>query len=206
MLNQIWSVMMLTGLVWGAIQGNLDQVTQGLIESSGEAVTIGIAMMGILSFWNGILKIARRAGVIDWLTAKMDPVLDFLFPALGRGHPARGPIAVNIAANLLGLGMAATPAGIEAMKAMKAGTAGETQSGPPDNTATSSMCTFLILNISSLQLLPMNMIAYRSQYGSAEPAVIVGPALAATGLSTLAAIIFCKSMDLFQARRTVGPR
>lgn len=197
---------MLAGLIWGTVHGNLDQVTQGLIESSKEAVTLGITMLGVLSFWNGILEIARRAGLIDWLSVQMDPVLDFLFPELSRSHPARGPIAVNIAANLLGLGMAAMPAGIEAMRAMKTETEQHSQPDTAESIATSSMCTFLILNISSLQLVPINMIAYRSQYGSAEPAVIVGPALVATALSTLTAVVFCKSMDLFQAGRTVRPR
>jgi len=188
MLNLLWSVMILAGMLWGAACGNLDEVTQGLIGSAKEAVTLGITMLGIMSFWCGILEIGNRAGLIDWLTGKMNPILNFLFPELREGHPARRPLAVNMIANMLGLGMAATPAGLEAMKLMK---------NEDMETATNSMCTFLILNISSLQLIPINMIAYRSEYGSSDPSAVLGPALAATACSTLAAVVFCKAADIW---------
>lgn len=191
MINTLWSVMILAGMLWGAACGNLDEVTQGLIDSSQEAVTLGITMLGIMSFWCGILEVGKRAGLIGWMAGKMDPVLSFLFPGLERGHPARTPIAVNIIANMLGLGMAATPAGLEAMKLLKE------DSGREGGTATPAMCTFLILNISSLQLIPINMVAYRSQYGSADPTAVLGPALIATACSTAAAVVFCKGMELW---------
>lgn len=184
--------MILAGMLWGAASGNLDGVTQGLIDSAQEAVALGITMLGIMSFWCGILEVGNRAGLIGWLTGKMDPLISFLFPELGKGHPARRPIAVNIIANMLGLGMAATPAGLEAMKLMKEEAADGNTSGI---TATNSMCTFLIINISSLQLIPINMVAYRSQYGSADPTAVLGPALMATACSTIAAVIFCKLAD-----------
>lgn len=191
--------MILAGMLWGAANGNLDGVTQGLIDSAKDAVTLGITMLGIMSFWCGILEVGNRAGLIDWLTGKMGPALDFLFPDVGRDHPARRPIAVNMVANMLGLGMAATPAGLEAMKALcEDDNAGNGDSGiaVDGGIATNAMCTFLILNISSLQLIPVNMIAYRSQYGSVNPAAVLGPALVATTCSTLAAVVFCKGMDL----------
>lgn len=184
MLNYLWSFMILVGMLWGAANGNLDQVTQGLVDSAKDAVTLGITMLGIMSFWCGILEIGNRAGLIDWMTEKMEPVLNYLFPGLGREHPARRPIAVNLAANMLGLGMAATPAGLEAMRAMADRTG--------RHTASDEMCTFLILNISSLQLIPVAMLAYRSQYGSADPAAVLGPALIATACSTAAAVLFCR--------------
>lgn len=191
MLNYLWSIMILVGMVWGAVNGSLDSVTQGLLDSAKEAVTLGITMLGIMSFWCGIMEVGRKAGLIGWLTGKMDPVLRFLFPKLTKDHPARNPIAVNMIANMLGLGWAATPAGLEAMKALK-----ENQpAGRPRHIATNEMCTFLILNISSLQLIPINMVAYRSQYGSADPMAVLGPALAATALSTLAAVVFCKVVE-----------
>lgn len=191
MLNYLWSIMILVGMVWGAVNGSLDSVTQGLLDSAKEAVTLGITMLGIMSFWCGIMEVGRKAGLIGWLTGKMDPVLHFLFPKLTKDHPARSPIAVNMIANMLGLGWAATPAGLEAMKALK-----ENQpAGRPRHIATNEMCTFLILNISSLQLIPINMVAYRSQYGSADPMAVLGPALAATALSTLAAVVFCKVVE-----------
>ncbi len=187
MLNYLWSVMLLAGVFWAAAFGSLGAVTQAILDSAKDAVGLGITMLGIMSFWCGILEIGKRAGLLDWMTGRMGAVLDFLFPELGRDHPARGPIAVNMAANMLGLGMAATPAGLEAMEKLQE----DTDSGA----ATNSMCTFLILNISSLQLIPINMIAYRSQYGSVNAAAVIGPALVATGCSTLAAVVFCKAMD-----------
>lgn len=208
MLNYLWSFMILAGMLWGAANGSLDMVTQGLIDSAKDAVTLGITMLGIMSFWCGILEVGNQAGLIDWLTGKMDPLLGFIFPDVGKDHPARRPIAVNMVANMLGLGMAATPAGLEAMEALCEETDGRDKSrtakvqpgsGISETTdgrvASNAMCTFLILNISSLQLIPVNMIAYRSQYGSVNPAAVLGPALIATTCSTLAAIVFCRAMD-----------
>lgn len=183
--------MILLGMAWGALNGNLDAVTQGLLDSAKEAVTLGITMLGIMSFWCGIMEVGNKAGLLEWLTGKMDPVLRFLFPKLEKDHPARSPIAVNMIANMLGLGWAATPAGLEAMKALKE----NRPAGGSDHIATNEMCTFLILNISSLQLIPINMVAYRSQYGSANPMAVLGPALVATALSTLAAVVFCKVVE-----------
>lgn len=193
MLNYLWSLMILIGMVWGAMSGDLDAVTQGLLDSAKEAVTLGLTMLGIMSFWSGILEVGNRAGLMEWLTGKMTPVLSFLFPELPKDHPACRPLAVNMIANMMGVGMAATPAGLEAMKELQRG-----QKDP--HTATDSMCTFLILNVSSLQLVPITMVAYRSQYGSKAPAAVLGPALAATACSTLAAVVFCRAVYLMQRR------
>lgn len=192
MLNYLWGFMLLIGILWGAANNSLDAVTQGLLDSAGDAVKLCLTMAGVMSFWCGILEVGNRAGLIEWLAYKMEPILTFLFPDLDKDHPARLPISVNMAANMLGLGMAATPAGLEAMKLMQEGN---------QSKATNAMCTFLIINISSLQLVPVTMIAYRSQYGSSDPAAVLGPALIATGCSTLAAVIFCKLMDFGKAVR-----
>ena len=196
LLNYLWGGMLLAGMLWGAINGTWNEVTQALLDSAKESVSLGITMLGILSFWCGIMEIGSRAGLVRWLTGCMAPVLDFLFPELERDHPAREPIAVNIIANMLGLGMAATPAGLKAMQEMEADIRDEAR------TVTASMCTFLILNISSLQLIPVTLIAYRSQYGSKQPEAVLGPALAATTVSTLTAVAFCKIMDLRNRNRS----
>lgn len=197
MLNYLWGFMILTGMLWGIANNNLEAVTKGLLDSSAEAITLGITMAGIMAFWSGILEVGNRAGLIEWLSKRLGPVLSFLFPDIEEDHPARLPIAVNIVANMLGLGMAATPAGLEAMKLLQK----ERGSGEEPDRASDNMCTFLIINISSLQLVPVSMIAYRSQYGSVDPAAVLGPALLATGCSTLAAVIFCKLMALKRAVR-----
>ena len=209
MLNGLWAFMMLGGILWAACSGNLGAVTEGALESAGEAVKLSITMLGIMSFWTGILEVGRRAGLIEQLSRRMRPVLRFLFPRIPAGHPALESIAANMIANLLGLGWAATPAGLRAMEelealeeerrkacsALKKSTIHKPAAVHPSGTASNEMCVFLIVNISSLQLIPVNIIAYRSQYGSAAPLAIVGPAIVATAVSTAAAVLFCRLMD-----------
>ena len=191
MLNYLWAGMTLTGILWGALHGQMTAVTDGAIQASKEAVTLCITMLGVMTLWTGVLEIGHRSGLVDQLARKMGPVLTFLFPRLDPDGEARKQISVNMIANILGLGWAATPAGLKAMEEERRKGGAARQEG----TASNEMCTFLIINISSLQLIPMNMIAYRSQYGSVNPTAIVGPALAATFISTVVAVIFCRIMD-----------
>lgn len=194
MLNMIWAGMMLVGIVWAAVHGNMEAVTEGILVSSKDAVSLCITMLGIMSFWSGILKIGEHSGLIAALTEKMRPVIRFLFPQLPESHPAAAHISANMIANMLGLGWAATPAGLKAMEELQ-NLERERNSPLSVGTASNEMCTFLIINISSLQLIPINMIAYRSQYGSADPSGIVGPVLIATMISTAVGILFAKGMQ-----------
>ena len=202
-MNYLWGIMMLIGVVYGALTGNLEAVTEQALSSAKEAVSLCITMAGVMAFWVGMMQIADSAGIIRQAARALDPVISFLFPALSKNHPARKPIATNMVANVLGLGWAATPAGLEAMKALDTerceeqayadrDTGKRTTFACTDHIATDAMCDFLILNISSLQLIPVSIIAYRSQYGSVNPSYIVGPAIIATTLSTLAAVVFIK--------------
>ena len=198
MLNYIWAFMILVGVLWGAFHGNIGAVTQGALDSAGEAVTLCITMLGVMSLWTGVLEVGERAGLIEQLSKRMKPILHFLFPRIPEEHPANEHIATNMIANILGLGWAATPAGLRAMEALKdLEEERRTQNSHhvERGTASNEMCTFLIINISSLQLIPINMIAYRSQYGSINPTAIVGPALIATLVSTVVGVIFVKLMD-----------
>ena len=190
-------------------------VTDGAIQASKEAVTLCITMLGVMTLWTGVLEIGHRSGLVDQLAGRMGPILTFLFPRLDPDGKARKQISVNVTANILGLGWAATPARLKAMEELKkveeerrkggaAGrkdtpgqedTAGQRAAARQAGTASNEMCTFLIINISSLQLIPMNMIVYRSQYGSVNPTAIAGPALAAAFISTVVAVIFCRVMD-----------
>ena len=198
MLNYLWAGMMLIGIVWGAFHGTLSEVTEGALNSAKEAVTLSITMLGIMSFWCGILKIGEESGLIEAMTKKMRPVLLFLFPKLPEGHPAAEAISTNMIANMLGLGWAATPAGLKAMKELEKLEEDRRihqVASVPRGTANNEMCTFLILNISSLQLIPISVIAYRTEYGSADPMAIVGPVLLATTISTMVGVVFCKIMQ-----------
>mgnify|MGYP000526898362 CR=1 FL=1 len=107
MLNALWAFMMLTGLGWAAVHGTLGAVTEGMLAAAGDAVSLGITMLGVMAFWTGILEIGRRAGLIEQLSAGMRPVLHFLFPRIPAGHPALSSMAANMIANMLGLGWAA---------------------------------------------------------------------------------------------------
>lgn len=204
MLNYLWAFMILTGVIWGALNGNLSAVTDGALTSAKEAVMLCITMLGIMSFWTGLMEIGRKSGLIERLSSKMGPVLHFLFPKIPEKHPALEYISTNIIANILGLGWAATPAGLKAMESLKdleetrrkEYSQGKKIPKPvSEGTANNEMCTFMIINISSLQLIPVNMIAYRSQYGSPDPTAIVGPAIAATLFSTVIGVALCKLLD-----------
>ena len=190
MLNYLWSGMILIGVLWGAFHGQLAAVTEGALTSAKEAVTLCITMLGVMTLWTGVLEVGKRAGLIDQLSRRMRPVLRFLFPRLSPESEAAKQISVNMIANILVLVWSATPAGLKAMEELKK--VEEQRGERPKGVASNEMCTFLIINISSLQLIPINMIAYRSQYGSVNPAAIVGPALAATLLSTVVAVIAVK--------------
>lgn len=214
-MNYLWGLMIISGIVYAALHGTLPDVTQAAIDSSKEAVTLCVTMVGVMSLWVGLMRIAEKAGIIAGAVRGLKPFLRFLFPRIPKGHLANQYIAENFIANVFGLGWAATPAGIRAIEELEK-LEEERREGNSENvldkkhgrrrkksgvhavpkgTASNEICTFLILNISSLQLIPVNMIAYRSQYGSVDPTAIVGPAIVATAVSTLVAILFCKIMN-----------
>lgn len=190
MLNYIWAFMILIGIVYGAFFGQMSDISEGVLSSAKEAVDLCITMLGIVGFWTGLMEIAKESGLVRALTRLLSPVLKFLFPRIPKEHKAFQYISINFIANILGLGWAATPAGLKAMEALST-----LQKKEHRGIASNEMCIFLIMNISSLQLIPVNILAYRSQYGSVNPTVIIVPAIIATCISTIAAVIFCKIMD-----------
>lgn len=201
MLNYLWAGMILLGIIVAAFQGNLEAVCEGVVDSSQEAVELLFVMAGVVSMWNGMLYIAKNSGLIEHLTEKMRPILKILFPRIPKEHIANEYISANFIANILGLGWACTPTGIQAMQALKQL---EKERGKDSGVASDEMCTFLLLNISSLQLIPINMIAYRTQYGSAYPMAVVGPSLVATTITTILAFIICKIMCGLSLKKKKG--
>lgn len=200
MLNYLWAGMIVIGILFGAFQGNLAEITNAALDSSKEAVNLCITMTGIMSLWVGLMEIASKAGMIKSLSKTIYPAIRFFFPRIPKEHKANEYITTNVIANLLGLGWAATPAGLQAMEALEELEEGRRSGKYPGiirkkGIASNEMCTFLIINISSLQLIPMNVIAYRSQYGSVNPAGIVGAGIIATAISTLTGCIYCKLKD-----------
>ncbi|MCI8266492.1 MAG: nucleoside recognition protein [Lachnospiraceae bacterium] len=208
-MNYIWGGMLIIGIIFGVVTGNMQAVTDAVLQSSKEAVTLGISMFGIVAFWTGLMEVAGEAGVIAGLTRLIAPFMRFLFPQIPKGHRAWDSLSANFVANILGLGWAATPAGLRAMSDLEelerargnnefvvtaaSGSLGSLQNCEA-RAASNEMCTFLVMNISSLQLIPVNIIAYRSQYGSANPAAVIAPAIVATFFSTVVAVVYCKIM------------
>ena len=188
MLNVIWGFFLIGGIMTGAFLGRMDLVTNAVIDGGRNAVELAFTMAGVVAVWSGILKIAEKGGMIDALAEKMEPFLDFLFPEVPRGHAARRYISANFAANFLGLGWAATPAGLLAMEEL-AKLNGKT------GRASNAMCMFLVVNMSSLQLVTVNILAYRAEYGSVAPAEIMGAGIAATLGTTLVGILLAKILE-----------
>ena len=180
--------MILLAIIAAAFTGQLPQVTNAAIDSAKDAVMLCITILGILSMWTGLMKIGECAGLIPALAQRMKPLLRWLFPEIPADHPSFKYIATNFIANILGLGWAATPAGLKAMQSMQ-------ELNPRRDTATKSMRMFMVVNMSSLQLVTVSIIAYRAQYGSANPSEIIGPGILVTAFSTIVAVLFCKVLD-----------
>lgn len=192
MVNLIWVMMLLIGIVYALFNGTLEQVNQGIFESADQAIGLVIQLMSVLIFWLGIMKIAEKAHILKALSSFFRPLIARLFPELPKDHPVIGYILSNITANLFGLGNAATPMGIKAMEEMQA-------LNQSKDTASRSMITFLALNTSGLTLIPTTVIAIRMQYESTAPTEIVGTTIIATVISTISALL----LDRFFYYRSV---
>ena len=186
MLNGIWGFFVIGGILTGAFLGRMDMVTQAVISGGKTAIELAFAMAGVVAVWSGVLKIAEKGGMIDALAGKMTPIMDVLFPSVPRHHKARKYIAANFAANFLGLGWAATPAGLLAMQEL------QKLNREEKGTASAAMCMFLTVNMTSLQLVTVNILAFRAEYGSQNPAEIVGAGILATIITTIVGTLAAK--------------
>ena len=185
MLNYIWFGMMFIAVIVGILTGNIDAVTQAAIDMAKTAVEIAIGLIGIMALWLGTMKIAEESGLIRIIARAIRPITIRLFPDVPEDHPAIGSIILNMAANLLGLGNAATPLGLKAMEELQ-------ELNPEKDTATNAMCTFLAINTSSVQLiLPATVVALM---GAAANQIFITTILA-TGLSTITAIITVRFLE-----------
>ena len=192
-MDYLWAGMLFLGILYGSFTGNISAVSTAAISAGGEAISLCITTAGVLTLWTGLMEIAKTSGLVTSAAKVIRPLISYLFPNLPKEHPAAEHISLNFIANFLGLNWGATPAGLKAMEELSNL---EAERGNPTDIESDEMCTFLIINISSLQLIPISMIAYRQQYGSVNPASIIGPAILSTLINTLAAIIFCKIMQL----------
>ncbi len=188
MLNYIWLALVLLAVALGGWNGHLKEVTDGAFDGAKTAVTIALGLIGIMALWLGVMRLAERAGLIQKLARGLRPVMTRLFPGVPDDHPAMGSMLMNMAANMLGLGNAATPLGLRAMRDL------ETLNSRP-GTATNAMCTFLAINTSSVQLIPTTAIAILVAAGSTNPTAIVGTSLLATLCAATVAIVTVKLLE-----------
>ncbi len=188
MLNYIWSFLILISLIIGAINGKLEEVTKAAIDSANFSVKLALGLIGVMAFWLGIMKIAEKAGFIKILAKTIKPITKFLFPDIPNDHPALGSILMNMSANFLGLGNAATPLGLKAME--------ELQSlNKNKKVASNAMVTFLAMNTACPVLIPATVIAIRSSAGSQSPTAIIGTTLIASLSAFTAAITASKILE-----------
>lgn len=197
MLNIIWLGMILTAVIVGIIEGHINEVVKAVTDSAKLGFELALGLAGIMSLWLGIMAIATESGLVSKLGSWLKPILKRIFPDIPSDHPAMGAMVMNIAANMLGLANAATPFGLQAMK--------ELQSlNQHAKTATNSMCTFLAINTSSVQLIPATAIAYLAANGSANPSSIIMSSIIATTVSTLVAIIAVRQLAKWSCFKVGG--
>jgi spore maturation protein SpmA len=195
MLNALWLGLMVAAALLGGFLGNTQGVVDGAVHGADEAVTLALGLIGIMAFWLGLMRLAEKAGLVECVARWLQPALRRLFPEVPVGHPAMGSMVMNIAANMLGLLNAATPLGLRAMRDLE-------KLNPHPGTATNAMCTFLAINTSSVQLIPMTAIAILALHGSTNPTAIIGTAFLATLCSTAAGLTAVKWLE---GRRWFAP-
>jgi spore maturation protein A len=190
MMNYIWFGLMAIALVVAAVNGSAEAVTKGAVESASAAVQIAIGLVGIMTLWLGMMRVAEAAGLVTLVGRALSPFLRWLFPEVPVAHPAAGAIVMAVAANVLGLNNAATPLGIKAME--------ELQSLNADKeTATNSMVTLMAVTTSGVQLIPAAMIGVLLAAGSSNPTAIIAPTIVATFIGTVAAVIAARVLQRF---------
>ncbi len=191
MINYIWIFLIVVGFGVGIATGRLEDVTNAALDSATSAAQLSLSLIGIYALWLGLLNIANESGLIEKIASKMQRVIHFLFREIPKKSKAIGYITLNMVANMLGMGNAATPFGLKAMEELQ-------QINPNKKVATNAMCMLLVINTSSIQLLPLTIVGIRAAAGSANPSEIILTSLLATTVTTLVGIIACK---IFEKRR-----
>ena len=185
MLNILWPIFIILSFIYALISGKVNEVNNGIFESLTDAVELSITFLGTMCLWTGIMEIAKQTSLIDKMTNLLKPLINFLFPDLKRNESAKQEISMNMIANILGLGNAATPLGIKAMKTMQ-------KENAKKDTLTNSMMMFIVINTASIQLIPTNVIAIRTSLNSQNATGIILPVWIATIIAAIVGIAFTK--------------
>ena len=196
MLNIIWLGMMFLAVIVGLIQGHINDVVLAVTNSAKIGFELALGLTGIMALWLGIMNIASESGLMTHLSRALRPIMRRLFPDVPVDHPAMGAMILNISANMLGIGNAATPFGLAAMKELQ-------RLNPHIHSASNSMCMFLAINTSSVQLIPATAIAFLAANGSSDPTSIIASSLFATVISTTVAIVAVKQLQKLPRYRLI---
>ncbi len=188
MINNIWFYMIVIAVAFSATGGRLEAVSAGMFSSLQSAIDLAIGLAGGMMLWCGVLKVAERSGLVDNISAFLRPVMRLLFRGIPSKGPAMGAMIMNITSNMLGLGNAATPMGLKAMQELQ-------ELNPRKDTATNAMCLFLVVNAAPIQLLPATVLSLRASVGSANPGIIILPAIISSLTAVTAGVIACKLLE-----------
>lgn len=184
-MNYIWCFLVLISFIFGAINGTLSEVTDAIFSGCRSAVQITLTLLGIMTFWLGIMKVAEKSGIVEFISELLKPIAKWIFPEIPSNSPIIGDVAMNFSANALGLSNAATPIGIKAMEGMQ-------EINEDKESASNSMCMLLAMNTAGFQLIPATVIAILSAKGSHNPSEIIVPTLIVTSTAFISAIIIAK--------------
>ena len=185
MLNILWPIFIILSFIYALVTGKVNEVNNGIFTSLTDAVEHSITFLGTICLWNGIMEIAKRTSLIEKLTKFLRPLICFLFPELKNNETAKQEISMNMIANILGLGNAATPLGLKAMKTMQ-------KENKRKDTLSNSMMMFIVINTASIQLIPTNVIAIRTSLNSANPTSIIIPVWIATIIAGIVGVVGTK--------------
>ncbi|MGZ4133787.1 MAG: nucleoside recognition domain-containing protein [Tumebacillaceae bacterium] len=199
MINAIWMFMLVAGVIVAAINGRMEVVTEAVLNGAKQGVVVCFGLLSILVFWMGLMKVAEQAGLVHSLAKLIYPLARFLYPSVPKDHPAMGSIVANMSANMLGLGSAATPLGLKAMKELQ-------ELNPDKERASDAMCTLLAINTSGLTIIPATVIGIRMQYNSSNPTEIVVTTLLATFAATTIAVLLDRYYRARERRKWGGER
>jgi len=188
MINIIWFFILSTGIVIGMITGKGDVLSKAVVSSTSSAVELVIGLVGMMCLWCGIMKIAEKSGLTNKLAVVLRPILKTIFKEAGKDPKAIADITMNLTANMMGLSNAATPFGIKAMEDMQ-------KNNIEKDTASNDMALFLVLNAACIQFLPTTVISIRAAYNSENPAIIILPAIIATGAAAILGVVYCKILQ-----------
>ncbi|MBW6411092.1 nucleoside recognition domain-containing protein [Clostridium weizhouense] len=190
MINYIWFLMIFLGVLVGLITGNGEIISKAIVNSSGSTVKFIIELTGIMCFWCGVMKVAENSGLTDKLAKILKPLLKIIFKEAARDEKALGAIVMNLTANMMGLSNAATPFGIKAMEEMD-------RLNKEKGKASNDMALFLVLNAACIQLVPSTIISIRAACNSANPGIIIVPALISTATAATVGILCCKLLQRY---------